>query len=161
MQTLNDGKEGFRQASENVKDADLKELFSKFSLQRSKFAGELEAELLTLGEEDPQDEGTTPIRQASSRLDRHQVGALTKADRHAVLAEAERGEDVAKKAYARMRSKPICPRPCASLISAKQSNRSDSRPIMQGPRSPRCLREKVISSLTDLKTRRVYTAGFR
>jgi uncharacterized protein (TIGR02284 family) len=98
VQTLNDGKEGFRQASENVKDEDLKQLFSEFSLQRSKFAGVLEAELLSLGEADPQDEGTT----LSGKIHRGWIdikGALTKADRHAVLAEAERGEDVAVKAF--------------------------------------------------------------
>jgi hypothetical protein len=36
VQTLNDGREGFQQASENVKNLQLKTLFSKFSLQRSR-----------------------------------------------------------------------------------------------------------------------------
>ena len=119
VQTLNDGKEGFRQASESVTDADLKELFSKFSLQRSKFAGELEAELLSLGESDPQDEGTT----LSGKIHRGWIdvkSALTKADRHAVLAEAERGEDVAKKAYKDALETDL-PAPLREIISAQSA----------------------------------------
>ena len=98
VQVLNDGQAGFRQASENVKSPQLKNLFSKFSLQRSKFAGELEGELRALGEEDPQKEGGT-VTGAVHRGWIDLKAALTKEDDHAVLAEAERGEDVAKKAY--------------------------------------------------------------
>ena len=42
IETLKDGQEGFRQASEAVKDSQLKSLFSEYSLQRAKFAGELQ-----------------------------------------------------------------------------------------------------------------------
>jgi hypothetical protein len=59
IQILHDGQEGFKKASESVKDSSLKEVFSRYSLQRSQLAGELESELLTLGEKDPQDEGST------------------------------------------------------------------------------------------------------
>ena len=41
IETLKDGQEGFRQASAAVKDSQLKSLFSEYSLQRAKFAGEL------------------------------------------------------------------------------------------------------------------------
>jgi len=98
VQILHDGQQGFKTASENVKDSNLKEVFSRFSLQRSKFAGELESELLTLGEEDPQNEGGT----VSGSIHRGWIdlkAAFTSHDNHAVLAEAERGEDSAKKAY--------------------------------------------------------------
>jgi len=98
VQTLHDGQQGFKRASENVKDSNLKEVFSRFSLQRSKFAGELESELLTLGEEDPQNEGST----VTGTIHRGWIdlkAALTSHDNHAVLAEAERGEDAARKAY--------------------------------------------------------------
>jgi uncharacterized protein (TIGR02284 family) len=115
VQTLNDGKEGFRQAAENVRDEDLKQLFSEFSLQRSKFAGELEAELLTLGEDDPQKEGTS----FAGKIHRGWIdikGALTKADRHSILAEAERGEDVAKAAYKEALESDL-PAPLREIIS--------------------------------------------
>ncbi len=59
VQILNDGHEGYKQSAENVKNPGLKTLFSRFSLARSKMAGELEAELQSLGEDDPQNEGTT------------------------------------------------------------------------------------------------------
>ena len=39
IETLKDGQKGFREASEAVKDTQLKSLFSEFSLQRAKFAG--------------------------------------------------------------------------------------------------------------------------
>ncbi len=98
VSTLKDGQIGFREASENVKDTDLKELFSKRSLQRSKFAGELEVALRELGEKDPQDNKTS----LSGALHRAWIdlkAAVSKHDRYAVLAEAERGEDVAVSAY--------------------------------------------------------------
>ena len=43
IETLKDGQEGFRAASEDVKSPDLKSLFSEYSLQRSAFAGELQS----------------------------------------------------------------------------------------------------------------------
>jgi uncharacterized protein (TIGR02284 family) len=98
VQTLNDGHEGYKQSAENVKNPALKELFAKISLQRSKMAGELESELLTLGEKDPQDEGTS-LRGKVHRGWIDLKSAIVKGDDHAVLAEAERGEDVAKEAF--------------------------------------------------------------
>jgi uncharacterized protein (TIGR02284 family) len=98
VQILHDGQEGFRKASENVKDSQLKELFGRFSLQRAKFAGELESELIALGEHDAQKEGTT-VTGTAHRVWIDLKAALTKNDAHAVLAEAERGEDAAVKAY--------------------------------------------------------------
>jgi uncharacterized protein (TIGR02284 family) len=98
IQILHDGQLGFKKASENVKDTNLKSTFSNFSLQRAKFAGELESELLALGEEDPQKEGST----ITGGLHRGWIdvkSALTGHTDHAVLSEAERGEDAAKKAY--------------------------------------------------------------
>ncbi len=98
VQTLKDGQEGFKQSAHHVKIPELKDLFERFSLERAKMAGELETELLSLGEEDPQNEGTS----LSGKVHRGWIdlkAALTKNDDHAVLEEAERGEDVAKSAY--------------------------------------------------------------
>ena len=120
VQILHDGQEGFRKASEDVKDPALKQVFSRFSLQRSKFAGELEAELLTLGEEDPQNEGTT----LSGKIHRGWIdlkAALTKGDNHAVLAEAERGEDAAVAAYKKALEADL-PAPLHQTISAQASH---------------------------------------
>jgi uncharacterized protein (TIGR02284 family) len=98
IQVCKDGQEGFAKAAEAVKNANMKAVFSKYSLQRAKFAGELEAELLQLGEEDPQKEGSS----VAGALHRGWIdlkSALSSGKPHAILEEAERGEDVAKKAY--------------------------------------------------------------
>jgi len=120
VQILNDGKEGFQQSAENVKNPQLKEIFARLSLQRSKFAGQLESELLALGEEDPQNEGTT----VSGKLHRAWIdikSAITKNDDHAVLAEAERGEDAAKDAFKDALEHDNLPAPLREIITAQQT----------------------------------------
>ena len=93
IETLKDGQEGFRQASEAVKDSQLKMLFSEFSLQRAKFAGELQNEAITLGEHNP--ENTSSTAGAMHRAWINLKSAITSGDDHAILAECERGEDSA------------------------------------------------------------------
>ena len=98
VEILHDGQMGFAHAADSVKNPRLKEIFSRLSLQRSKFAGELEAELLALGDKDPQKKGGT----TSGALHRGWIelkAAFVTEDNYAILSEAERGEDVAKKAY--------------------------------------------------------------
>lgn len=98
VEILHDGQMGFAHAADSVKNPRLKEIFSRFSLQRAKFAGELESELIALGEKDPQKAGGT----ATGALHRGWIelkSAFLNEDNHAILSEAERGEDVAKKAY--------------------------------------------------------------
>jgi uncharacterized protein (TIGR02284 family) len=115
VHTLRDGQEGFRKASEDVKNTRLKDVFSRLSLQRAKFAGELEAELLTLGEEDPQNEGST-VAGAVHRGWMDLKAALTSNDEHAVLAEAERGEDSAVKEYKEALETEL-PEPIRKIVS--------------------------------------------
>src|SRR3954466_8910861 len=59
IETLKDGQEGFRQAADAVKDSQLKSLFNEYSMQRSRFAGELQSEAIGLGESDPEDSSST------------------------------------------------------------------------------------------------------
>jgi uncharacterized protein (TIGR02284 family) len=97
IETLKDGQKGFRQAAEAVKDTNLKSLFSEYSLQRAKFAGELQSEAVQLGESDPEDSGS-----ASAAMHRAWINlkaAVTSGDDHSILAECERGEDSAVKEY--------------------------------------------------------------
>ncbi len=97
IETLKDGQEGFRQASEAVKDPQLKVLFNEYSLQRSKFAGELQNEAIGLGEDEPETESS-----AAGAMHRAWInlkGAITSHDDHAILAECERGEDSAVNEY--------------------------------------------------------------
>src|SRR4051812_13607655 len=97
IETLKDGQQGFREASEAVKDTQLKSLFSEYSLQRAKFAGELQSEAISLGEHDPEDSSSTAgaIHRAWINL----KSAITSQDDHAILSECERGEDSAVVEY--------------------------------------------------------------
>src|SRR6266404_5025780 len=97
IETLKDGQDGFRQASAAVKDSQLKSLFSEYSLQRAKFAGELQNEAITLGEHDPENSSSTAG--AMHRAWINLKSAITSGDDHAVLAECERGEDTAVNEY--------------------------------------------------------------
>lgn len=97
IETLKDGQEGFRQAAEGVKDPTLKSLFNEYSMQRAKFAGELQAEAVQLGEPDPEDSSSTAG--AMHRAWINLKSALTSQDDHAILAECERGEDSAVNEY--------------------------------------------------------------
>src|SRR5256886_16490892 len=97
IETLKDGQEGFRQAAEAVEDPELKSLFNEFSLQRSRFAGELQSQVVGLGESKPEDSGS-----AAGAMHRAWINlksAIAKHDDHAILAECERGEDSAIKEY--------------------------------------------------------------
>ena len=110
IQTCKDGQEGFRQAAEAITDdEDLKGFLFSCSLQRSKFAGELQNEVINLGEPQPA-EGSS----VTSTLHRGWINlksAITGQDNHAILAECERGEDSAvadyKKAIASDLSEPL------------------------------------------------------
>jgi uncharacterized protein (TIGR02284 family) len=116
-----------------VKEPQLKQTFSQFSLQRSKFAGELESELLSLGEKDPQDEGTT----VSGALHRTWIDlkvALTNGDAHSILSEAERGEDAAKKAYKNALETDL-PAPLRELLTRQ------SEEVLQAHNTVRDLRD--------------------
>ena len=97
IETLKDGQEGFRQAAEAVEDPDLKSLFHEYSLQRSRFAGELQSEALRLGETEPED--SSSAAGAMHRTWINLKSAIATRDNHAILAECERGEDSAVKEY--------------------------------------------------------------
>ena len=99
IETLKDGQKGYADAMTDVKDASLKETFKKYSAQRASYITELEDQMFKLDLKPDTNEGssiTGAIHHAWIDL----KAALTNQDNHAVLAECERGEDVAKKAYA-------------------------------------------------------------
>ncbi len=96
IETCKDGEEGFRTAAEHVTNASLKSLFSEFSSQRSKFASELQIEVTRLGGE-AQKSGSISGVAHRGWLDIK--SAVTRGSDEAIVAEAERGEDNAKKHY--------------------------------------------------------------
>lgn len=96
IETCKDGQDGFRDASEKVKHTDLKTVLSGYSLQRSKFVGELQQHVINLGEEP---ETSSSVSSAVHRGWINLKAAFTKGSDHAILAECERGEDHAVSAY--------------------------------------------------------------
>lgn len=118
IETLKDGQEGFKQSAEGVDDTQLKSTFDQLSLQRSKFAGELQNEVVKLGEPDPEDSSS-----ASGAMHRTWINiksAVTSRDRHAILAEAERGEDSAVAAYKKAMESDL-PAPIRDIVSRQQT----------------------------------------
>ncbi|WP_309571411.1 PA2169 family four-helix-bundle protein [Deinococcus sp.] len=94
--TLRDGEKGFAEAAEHVNDAQLKSLFTERSGQRATLAHEVEAKITALGEK-PRDGGSV-----SAALHRGWINvrdAVTGRDDSQVVAEVERGEDVAVDNY--------------------------------------------------------------
>ena len=119
IETLKDGQEGFRQAAEAVKDSQLKTLFSEFSLQRSKFAGELQSHIIQMGDSNPED--TSSTAGALHRAWINMKAAITSSDDHAILSECERGEDSAVAEYKKAMEAEL-PSPARDLISRQYTD---------------------------------------
>ena len=104
IQTCKDGEEGFRDAAENVTASNLKTLFYERSQERSRFVGELQALVRSLGG-DPEKSGT--FMGAVHRGWMDLKTAISTNDEGGILSECERGEDSAKKAYQEAIEKPL------------------------------------------------------
>ena len=115
IETLKDGQEGFRQAAEAVEDPQLKSLFNEFSLQRSRFAGELQSQAVALGESKPEESGSAAGAMHRAWIDLK--AAIAKHDDHAILAECERGEDSAVKEYQQAMEEENLAAPVREIIS--------------------------------------------
>ena len=104
IQTLKDGEEGFRTSAESVKNVSIQAQFQAFAGQRARFASELQSEVARIGGK-PETSGS-----ASGALHRGWIelkSAITGKDDHAILAEAEKGEDAAVKNYREALSKDL------------------------------------------------------
>ena len=96
VETNRDGQHGFRTAAEDAKDAELGRVFTQFSTQRTTFIAELQDRIRSLGG-DPDKSGSVTGSLHRGWIDLK--SAISSNEPHAVLAEAERGEDAAVKAY--------------------------------------------------------------
>ena len=98
VETLKDGQKGYADAMTDIEDTQLKDTFKKYSVQRAGFITEIEDQMFKLDLHPKTDEGSS-ITGTVHRAWIDLKAALTSKDNHAVLAECERGEDYAKKAY--------------------------------------------------------------
>ena len=96
IETCKDGELGFKTAADGLKNAAIKTKFLEYSRQRGEMVRELQAEVRRLGG-DPEKSGSVSGSLHRGWLDIKSV--ITGKDDHAIVAEAERGEDVAKSTY--------------------------------------------------------------
>jgi uncharacterized protein (TIGR02284 family) len=96
IETSKDGEEGFRTCAEDIKDPQLKTLFSNRAMGCASAAAELQQLVRTYGG-DP--ERSSSLGGAIHRRWVDIKSAITGRDDKAVLAECERGEDIAVSSY--------------------------------------------------------------
>jgi uncharacterized protein (TIGR02284 family) len=96
IETCKDGQKGYLEAATHVKRSDLRTFFNEQSLERARFAGELDAELIRLGKGDKKVSGSVAGTLHRAWVDtKVSVGGGDKT----VLDWLEHGEDRAKDAY--------------------------------------------------------------
>ncbi len=93
----NDRYEGYKTASEETKEADLKVLFNTYSIQSNEFSGELRR-FVPSGEDQPKHDETKNAGKLF-RVWMDIKAAVTSNDRKAILNSCEFGEDAAKRHY--------------------------------------------------------------
>jgi uncharacterized protein (TIGR02284 family) len=96
LETCRDGQNGFDTAAKAVDDPALKAELMQYSMQRQDFAAELRAAIAALGDR-PNDGGSVSAAMHRGWINLKSMVGMS--DRHSILAECERGEDSAVKAY--------------------------------------------------------------
>ena len=96
IETCKDGENGFRTAAEGLKSPQIKTKFLEYARQRADMVRELQGAVRALGG-DPETTGSVTASMHRGWMDIK--SAILGKDDHAILAEAERGEDVAVAAY--------------------------------------------------------------
>jgi uncharacterized protein (TIGR02284 family) len=105
IETLKDGQEGFKNAASNVKDTNVKSVFQEFAQQRAQLASELQAIVAKTGEQ-PETTGSTA---ATAHRGWINLKSALGGGEKSILNEAERGEDVAVKAYKKALEEKLAP----------------------------------------------------
>src|SRR5579863_4822411 len=93
IEVCRDGQNGYRDGAEHAKNPDLKTLLSEISLERSKFAGDLENEAIRFGKADVDRSGSTlgALHRGWTDLKSNLGGGDD-----AILSSMETGDDYAK-----------------------------------------------------------------
>lgn len=122
IEVLHDGHKGFTDIGHQLQDGEAKRFFLMETQTRAEFAAELENELHRMGVPDVKEGGT-----AAGAI--HRVWGDLKAKLgggdHTLLATAEQGEDVAKKAYEEV-LKVTLPAPLRELLTKQQAHINES-----------------------------------
>lgn len=103
VEICRDGQQGYTDASEHISDSGLRAFFHNESLERGRYALELESELSRLGEHEAGETGSVAGALHRSWLDL----SATIAGDDAVLAAVEQGEDKAKQVYEEALREPL------------------------------------------------------
>lgn len=96
IEVLRDGQHGFKTAAEDAEASELAQLFNRYSRQRAEFVTELQTRVRSLGADV---EASGSVAGSMHRGWINLKSALSTNEPHAVLAEAERGEDAAVDAF--------------------------------------------------------------
>jgi uncharacterized protein (TIGR02284 family) len=96
IETNRDGQKGYKEAAEHVKRPDLKAYFNEQSIERGRFAMELQADLAKLGKPDKTVSGSAGGAMRRAWIDTKV--ALGGGDK-TILESVEAGEDNAKDTY--------------------------------------------------------------
>ncbi|HUI83514.1 MAG TPA: PA2169 family four-helix-bundle protein [Candidatus Binatia bacterium] len=96
IEICRDGQAGYREAGEHASDPGLKKLFGEISLNRARFAGDLENETLRLGKADVDRSGSAlgAIQRGWASLRANLGGGDD-----AILSSMESGDDYARSQY--------------------------------------------------------------
>ena len=95
VEICRDGQQGYLEAAEHISNSELRSFFNQESLERARYAAELESELQRLGAPPTDANGSVSGAIHRGWLD---LSASIAGD-DAVLSVVEQGEDAAKKAY--------------------------------------------------------------
>lgn len=96
IETSRDGQKGYQDAAQHVKRPDLKSYFNEQSLERGRFAQELQTVLAALGKPEKKVSGSVSAALHRAWIDtKVSMGAGDKS----ILESVEKGEDEAKEAY--------------------------------------------------------------
>jgi len=96
IETTLDSANGYKEAAENIGDAELRTMFTERAERRREIAGQLQAEVRSFGGE-PQDDQSTMGKMHNKFVDlKTSMGADSD---KSVIDEVERGEDVIKGKY--------------------------------------------------------------
>lgn len=96
IETAKDGADGYRAASEDVKDPALKQTFARLATERAQYVRELQPLVAQLGDA-PRDSGSAIAAVHRGWINLKSV--VTGRDDAAILAECQRGDENATKTY--------------------------------------------------------------